>query len=228
MREPTVADVMNPHIATLAPETPFKHVIGIMIARDQAALPVIDAAGRPVGVVAEADVLPKLEFHAGIVHPPPAGGSRARARWHKAAALTAADLMTTPTIMVTADTPLSTAVYALSARQIRQVCVVDANELLIGMLARQDTLRPFLRPDDTIRAEVERELATAIPHSSGVTVDVTNGIVTLGGARAPGSAVHHAISAAHHVPGVVAVRNKMGHDADDLLSASAPETEESP
>jgi CBS domain-containing protein len=40
-------------------DTPFKELVGTMIARDMDALVVIDPAGRPVGVVTEADVLTK-------------------------------------------------------------------------------------------------------------------------------------------------------------------------
>ncbi|QIZ37084.1 CBS domain-containing protein [Saccharopolyspora sp. ASAGF58] len=47
MREPSVADVMNPHAITVVPGTPFKELVGTMIARDIDALVVIDRqAGR--------------------------------------------------------------------------------------------------------------------------------------------------------------------------------------
>jgi CBS domain-containing protein len=59
-------------------DTPFKELVGTMIARDMDALVVIDPAGRPVGVVTEADVLTKLEFHGGADYPPLLAGSHSR------------------------------------------------------------------------------------------------------------------------------------------------------
>ncbi|SDY11025.1 CBS domain-containing protein [Amycolatopsis xylanica] len=217
MDEPTVAELTDPRVITLELETPFKHVVGLMIAHDRGALPVIDPAGHPLGVVTETDVLPKLEFHAGAEHPPLLSGSHYRARWHKARALTAGDVMTKPAITTTPDTPLSTAVAILSTRQVSQLCVLDYRGTLIGLLNRQDTLRQLLRHDETIRTDVEHILATTIPGAHAVTIGVTDGIVTLEGTFPLRSNADHAVHLAHHIPGVVAVRDHLRYDADDLM-----------
>jgi osmotically-inducible protein OsmY len=48
-------------------------------------------------------------------------------------------------------------------------------------------------------------------------VHVTGGIVTLDGTLTLHSTVQRAGDAAHHVPGVVAVRNNLRYDIDDLM-----------
>ncbi len=69
MPEPTVATFTNPQVITAAPDTPFRELVGTMIAHDLDAVPVIDLTGRPLGVVTDADMHTKLEFHNGTDSP---------------------------------------------------------------------------------------------------------------------------------------------------------------
>jgi CBS-domain-containing membrane protein len=46
MREPTVAVFANRRVITAVPATPFRKLVGTMIAHDLDALPVIDLTGR--------------------------------------------------------------------------------------------------------------------------------------------------------------------------------------
>jgi CBS domain-containing protein len=144
MREPTVAEVMTRAVATAVSDTPFREIVSAMIGSGVSALPVIDPAGRPIGVVGEADVLAKLEFHCGADAPPLLASARTRARWHKSSARTAADLMTTPATTISTEAPLRAAVRRLASAQLRQLCVVDRTDRLVGVLAHPDALRLFL------------------------------------------------------------------------------------
>ncbi|MBP2328810.1 CBS-domain-containing membrane protein [Kibdelosporangium banguiense] len=69
MDEPTVGAVMTRQVITAVYDTPFKELAGAMLAHGIDALPVIDSSGRPIGVVSEADILTKLEFHGGADPP---------------------------------------------------------------------------------------------------------------------------------------------------------------
>lgn len=115
MREPTqptaltVAALANRRVITAAPDTPFRELVGTMIVHDLDALPVIDITGRPLGVVADGDVLTKFEFHNGTDRPPLLAGSHCRARWRKSSGTTAADLMTTPATTISEHAPLTEA-----------------------------------------------------------------------------------------------------------------------
>jgi CBS domain-containing protein len=217
MREPVVADVMTRQVVTAVRDTPFKELVGTMIARDIDALPVVDRAGRPVGVVDEADVLAKLEFHCGADYPPLFAGQRRRARWHKSSGLVAADVMTAPANTITEHTRLGAATHALATQDIRRLCVVDQAGRLVGLLSRQDVLRVFLRCDSIIAADVERELAAAVRGPHRITVRVADGVVTLTGRLALRSAAENAGRIAHCVPGVIAVNSDLAYETDDLM-----------
>ena len=217
MREPTVAELMTRQVISAVPHTPFKELVGCILAHDISALPVIDTTGRPIGVVAEADLLAKLEFHGGADQAPLLASSRCRARWRKASALIAADLMTTPALTIPPDTPVSTAAHLLADHQLRQLCIVDSAGFLIGVLTRRDPLRLFLRGDRAIHADVEHALAHATRTSRRIAVCVVDGTVTLSGALPLRSTVERAGALAQQVLGVIAVDNKLHYELDDLM-----------
>ncbi|GLI02728.1 CBS domain-containing protein [Phytohabitans aurantiacus] len=215
MNEPTVADVMARHLVTMVPSTTFKELVGTMISHDLDALPVIDLSGRPAGVVEDVDVLAKLEFRGGADHPPLLAYRR-RARWHKSSGLTAADLMTAPRT-IAQHSPLAAAVQTLTREQIRALCVVDTTGRLVGTLSRRDAVRLFLRGDGPIRADLEREIAAVTERAGAVSAHVAGGVVTLEGTLILRSAVENLCQAAHRVPGVIAVRNYVRYEVDDLV-----------
>jgi CBS domain-containing protein len=217
MREPTVAEVMTRAVSTAVSDTPFREIVSAMIGSGVSALPVIDPAGRPIGVVGEADVLAKLEFHCGADAPPLLASARTRARWHKSSARTAADLMTTPATTISTEAPLRAAVRRLASAQLRQLCVVDRTDRLVGVLAHPDALRLFLRGDAAIERETEELVVGTHPGADEVTVQVSAGIVTLNGALRLRSTVEHAGWAACCVPGVIAVHNYLRFEFDDLM-----------
>jgi CBS-domain-containing membrane protein len=217
MREPTVADVMTRQVITAVPDTSFKELAGTMLAHDLDALPVIDNVGRPVGVVAEADILTKLEFHGGADLRPLLAGAHCRARWYKSLALHAADLMTAPAIITTTNVSVSAAIHLMASKRIRQLCVVNRTGYLVGILARRDALPLFVRSDSAIEADIERDIATKTRQPNQVTVHVADGVVTLDGTLILHSAVQRAGDSVHHIPGVVAVHNNLRYDVDDLM-----------
>src|SRR4051794_2302409 len=106
VHEPDVASVMTTQVTTARPDTPFKDVIQTMTDRQISAVPVVDEQNRPIGVVSEADALAKQEFHGGEDEQPH-GDPAGRARWYRALARSAGELMTTPVRTVPADEPVS-------------------------------------------------------------------------------------------------------------------------
>lgn len=100
MGEPTVESVMTKEVVTARADTPFKELVALMSEHRVSGLPVVDAAGKPAGVVSEADTLAKQEYQGGTSPRPLFAGRKRRARWHKAAGLTAAELMTVPAVVI--------------------------------------------------------------------------------------------------------------------------------
>lgn len=218
MGQLTTAQMMCRRVLTAAPDTDFKALVGMVLACDVSMVPVIDHAGRPLGVVSEADLTAKLEFRCGTAAPPVLSGSTVRSRWHRSGGLRASELMAAPAVVVPEHASLCSALRVLTAARVDAACVVNDRGTLVGVLARRDALRVYLRDDDAIRADLERELFGSVvtaPHR--VVARVTNGHVTLDGALCLHSATERAERVARGVAGVVGVRNNLSFDVDDLM-----------
>src|SRR5829696_8228913 len=104
MREPTVSSLMTREVISADIESSFKELVQLLEDNKISALPVLDG-GDPVGVVSEADLMPKEEFRGGTGEAPGLfAGRAAKHRWEQAAALTARDVMTSPVKSVAPDT----------------------------------------------------------------------------------------------------------------------------
>ena len=221
MREPRVASVMTQPVITTRPGTPYKDVVSLLTGNGISAVPVVDEAGHPLGVVSEADALAKQEFHGGADPLSWLAGRRAWTRRRKAAGVTAAELMTTPAVTIGADEPLAIAARRLAEKRVRRLFVIDDDGAVIGVVSRHDILGSYLRSDAAIRADVEEHVLRhgmwVIPGT--VEVTVANGMVTLEGTLEHRSSVDVADMLTKAVTGVVGVRNKLHFIIDDTATA---------
>ncbi|MFF4710466.1 CBS domain-containing protein [Streptomyces eurythermus] len=199
-----VNDVMSRRVVALREGAAFKDIVRTMQEWRVSALPVLDDDGRVVGVVSEADLLPKEEYSG-------APGGRARgvpgADAVKADALTAAELMTSPAVTVVSGASLARAARIMAHRRIKRLPVVGPDGTLEGIVSRSDLLKVFLRDDTDIAGEVRREVVAGLfgTYADAVRVGVRDGVVTLTG-RVPDTALTPlAVRLARAVPGVVDV-----------------------
>lgn len=220
MWEPTVESVMTRQAVTARPTTTFKDLVALMSEHKVSGLPIVDIDGTPIGVVSEADTLVKQEHRGGTETRPWFGRSR-RARWRKATGRTARDLMTTPAVTIAADATVTAAARLLAAKNIRRLCVVDADGVLVGVVSRRDVIGTFLRPDDEIRADIEervfRKGMWLFPGS--LTVTVADGVATLDGSVERRTTAQIAGQLTHAVPGVIAVHNSVRYELDDTVTS---------
>ncbi|MGW7543220.1 CBS domain-containing protein [Streptomyces sp. NPDC054770] len=174
-----VSDVMTRTVAAVGRRAPFKEIVRLMRDRQVSALPVIEGAGRVVGVVSEADLLANEELR----DDPDAAYLQLRQPVDvaKADALTAGDLMSLPAITVRPDATLSEAAGTMAREGVKRLPVVDEAGLLAGIVSRGDLLKVFLRGDAEIADEVRREIGSYLAPSSAVRVEVSDGVVTLAG-----------------------------------------------
>ncbi|MGW4163425.1 CBS domain-containing protein [Streptomyces sp. NPDC004788] len=205
----TVADVMTKQVVAVAPDASFKEIVTAMERWKVTALPVVEGEARVVGVVSEADLLPKEEFHdhrPGLVEQ-----LRRLDDTAKAGSVRARDLMTRPAVTIRPDAPLPLAARLMATHRIKRLPVVDASGTLRGIVSRVDLLKVFLRPDDDLAAEVRAEVVERLfPLSRAeVGVTVTGGIVTLSGPVRDGSLIPVAERLARAVEGVVDVRCRL-------------------
>ncbi|MDN5383651.1 CBS domain-containing protein [Streptomyces sp. LB8] len=201
----TVGDVMTRTVVSAGRDTPFKTVVQIMGQWKVSALPVLEGEGRVVGVVSEADLLPKEEFRDS--DPDRFTQLRRLPDLAKAGGITAADVMTAPAVTVRADATLAEAARLMALHRVKRLPVVDDQGMLEGLISRSDLLKVFLRPDEEIADEVRREIVARLfpPPSGPVHVEVRDGVVTLSGHIRDTSLVPVAARLVRAVEGVVDV-----------------------
>lgn len=219
MREPEVASVMTTQVVTATQETLFRDLVETLTEKRISAVPVVDRDGRPIGVVSEADVLAKQEFHGGrddIPH-----DRVGRARWYRALAHTAGEVMTTPVRVVYADEPLSAAARLLAAAKVRRLFVTDRDGHLVGVVSRRDLLRVYGLTDDELRVRVVALLGEIGAPSGAVDASVEAGVVTVEGQLDRRAQVDVTVRAIQALPGVVGVRNNLGYLVDDVVVAGS-------
>ncbi|WP_030748790.1 CBS domain-containing protein [Streptomyces griseus] len=202
----TVADVMTKKVVAVRPDTSFKEIVAAMERWKVTALPVLEGEGRVVGVVSEADLLLKEEFHdhrLGMVEQ-----LRRRDATAKAGSDRAADLMTGPAVTVRPEAPLPRAARLMATHRVKRLPVVDADGVVQGVVSRSDLLKVFLRPDEELADEVRRDVvARLFPLSRDrIEVRVEAGVVTLTGDVRDSTLIPLAERLARSVEGVVDVR----------------------
>ncbi|MFC5720906.1 CBS domain-containing protein [Streptomyces gamaensis] len=180
----TVSDVMTQTVVAVSRNAPYKEIVRTLAEWKVSAVPVLEGEGRVIGVVSEADLLPKEEFKG---HDP----SRAE-QLHdvdelvKAGAATAQDLMSTPAVTVRAHATVAEAARAMARRGVKRLPVVDAEGMLTGIVSRADLLKVYLRDDEAIAREIREDVLARLFRNRrpSVEVHVEEGVVTLSGSLA--------------------------------------------
>ncbi|WP_405577184.1 CBS domain-containing protein [Streptomyces sp. NBC_01092] len=200
-----VCDVMTRDVAAVGRDAAFKDIVLTMQDRNVSALPVVDGGGRVLGVVSEADLLPKEEFRDS--DPDRYTQLRRLSDLEKAGSVTAGELMTSPALTVTSDTTLAQAARTMARAKVKRLPVVNASGRLEGIVSRADLLKVFLRGDEEIAEEVRREVVDYLftAPASTVRVEVRDGVVRLGGQVKDTSLVPVAARLVRAVEGVVDV-----------------------
>lgn len=214
MNEIAVGSVMTRNVVTVAPETSFRELVAIMTEHAVSAVPVVDGRGRPVGVVSEADILAKQEFHGGM-DDLPHHDRKARDRWYRAQGRNAAEVMTTPVRSVYANEPVSSVARLLAKAGVRRVFVTSWYGRLIGVVSRRDLLRIYLRDDDELRDEIRESLRAAGFPPDAVAVRVEAGVVTVDGDVDRPELADIVSRLVWARPGVVGVRDNLRRPADE-------------
>jgi CBS-domain-containing membrane protein len=223
MRAWQVRDVMTVEVAAVAPEASYREVVNMITGHRVGGVPVIDDAGRVLGVVSEVDVLHKLE----MAETPERRRLFTGRRHAKAKADTARDLMTAPAVTATPYDPVVSAAKLMDRERVKRLPVVDDGGHLVGIVTRGDLLKVHLRPDADIRRDVvDRVLRGVLAVEEGIVrVSVDDGVVRLVGQLDRRTAVELAAHLTARVDGVVRVVNRLGYDYDDtFLAALAPES----
>jgi CBS domain-containing protein len=122
----TVGEIMEKKVQSAHPDT-GADVVASLIVEGFGSLAIVDEQQRLIGVVSEHDLLTVLD-----------GGRR----WSD---LKAQDVMSRNPYSVRMETTVATLIHVLKSSDLIRVPVVDAQNRLIGIVARRDVVRACLR-----------------------------------------------------------------------------------
>ncbi len=211
-----VDEVMVRDVVSVRSETPVSDLVRLLVQSDFYAVPVIDEAGRPIGIVTRTDLVER-------------GGSPLRVQLVRALGaapddqaapgMTARDVMTAAPLVVRGETPVLDAVRLMVARGVKRLPVVDDAGRLVGIISRLDVLRAV----GVTPAGEEHPVAAAVSARAREVMDRRVPVVRL---DAPLDEVVAAVagSAHHRVIVVDGERSPVGIITDDeLVERLAPE-----
>nr|BFD81813.1 CBS domain-containing protein [Streptomyces sp. Xyl84] len=198
-----MGDLMTPSVVSVRPGTPFKEIARLLDEYGITAVPVADDQDRPVGVVSEADLL--------------------RRRTSGIGANSARDLMTSPAVVAEPDWHAVRAARTMERHKVKRLPVVDGHGRLIGVISRSDLVQLFLRRDHAIQEEIVEDVIvqTLGLSPSALTVEVTEGRVTLSGTVAHGSLIPVLVRLCESVDGVVEVVDRLGPGGPEKTAGCA-------
>ncbi|MFJ3714508.1 CBS domain-containing protein [Streptomyces sp. NPDC090057] len=200
-----VNDVMTRAVVAVGRKAPFKDIVERMEQWKVSALPVLEGDGRVIGLVSEADLLPKEEFRDS--DPDRRTQLRRLPDLAKAGAVTADEVMSTPAVTVHADATLAEAARIMAMRRVKRLPVVNTEGVLEGVVSRSDLLKVFLRPDGDLADEIRRDVVDVLfpAPAEPVHIAVSDGVATLTGRVTDAARIPLAVGMVRAVEGVVGV-----------------------
>lgn len=143
----TAEELMLPNPISLRRDATVPEAVSLMTDRGFSAAPVIDEAGRPIGVLSRTDVL--IHEHEQVRHAQPAEEVHDKGRHSRhegfsieIADSTSVDDIMTPTVFtVTLDAPATEVVKRICDFQVHQLFVVDDDNALVGVISALDIVR---------------------------------------------------------------------------------------
>jgi CBS domain-containing protein len=129
-------DVMTPHPACCHPDATLESVAKLMVEHDCGEIPVVDAQGRPVGVITDRDIVCRIVAGAGN----PTGRR-------------VDSVMTQNVVTVQQDTAIEDVIGSMERHRIRRIPVVDEHGCCVGIIAQADlaSTRPASETAEFVR-----------------------------------------------------------------------------
>jgi CBS domain-containing protein len=143
----TAAELMTPDPISLEQDATVPEAVALLTDRGFSAAPVIDEAGRPVGVLSRTDVLVHERENARKASFGPADEPGPQRPRHEGFSIEVvdrtrvADIMTPAVFTVGLKTPSAAVVEQMLALNVHQLFVVDEDQLLVGVISALDVLR---------------------------------------------------------------------------------------
>jgi len=211
-----VKELMTAKPATVGQTASLKQVAELMVERGISGLPVVNADGRVLGVVSEADIILKAASR------PESAGVLGRFFVPKSvderhlAATTAGEAMTAPAVTIEADRSVADAARLMVEQQVNRLPVLAGGKLA-GIVSRGDIVRAFTRSDGDIWEELNDDIRRKLWIAPDeLDIAVTGGRVEVAGRVTTRTEAELIEAFCWRVPGVVSVDcTELSWEADD-------------
>jgi CBS-domain-containing membrane protein len=147
----TAAEMMTPNPVSIRDTATIKEALALLTDKGFSAAPVIDEAGRPVGVLSRSDLLVHEREQVEYVKPPARYEQDELARKvppgfqvERIDEAVVRDIMTPVVFSVAPDTPARTVISQLLGLNVHHLFVVDESGVLVGVISTVDVLRQLL------------------------------------------------------------------------------------
>lgn len=145
----TIAEVMTPDPITVTPDTPLQEAVKILAENKIGGLPVVDSAGKLVGVISESDLMwqetgidppPYIMFLDSVIYLQ--NPARYDKEIHKVLGQTVGEVMSDRPISIKPSATLKEAAHWMQDKKIRRLPVVDeASGDVVGIITQGDIIR---------------------------------------------------------------------------------------
>lgn len=215
--------IMTPRVATVKVDTPIAEAAELMLKKRISGLPVVDAAGKLVGIVSEGDFLRRgeigtryrrsgwLEFFT--------GPGKLASEFVREEGRRVRDVMTPDPVTVSEQATLEEIVQLMEQKGIKRIPVLRGTEL-VGIVTRANLLQAVANlargaaeptvSDDDIRTAIMAGLEKQPWCPMALNAVVRDGIVDLSGVITDDRQRDAAVVAAKNVAGVKAVHDHFG------------------
>lgn len=165
-----VRDVMSSPVVTVPPDMPFQDALRLMQERKFRRLPVVDARGRVVGIVAERDLL--------YASPSPATSLSVWEMNYMLSKIKIERLMTREVISTTPDTVLEAAAHLMVVHRLGGLPVMEGGQV-VGIITETDIFRTLVAMFGG--GESGLRLTLQVPKGKGVLARISQAVFQLGG-----------------------------------------------
>lgn len=214
--------IMTKDVVTVTPHTSIEDAAKIMLQTHISGLPVLDDAGKLVGIVSESDFLRRSEIGTGRKRPAwlqfLVGPGRAATDFVHERGRKVEDVMTEDPITVDEETPLEDLVRLMEKNGIKRLPVMSGNKIK-GIVTRSNLLQAVASiaheipdptaDDDHIRNRITRTVNATDWRPIGFEVTVRKGVVHLHGMITTDKARQATIVAAQNTAGVKEVHDHL-------------------
>ena len=145
----TIAEVMTPNPITVTPETSLQEAVQILAENKISGLPVVNEAGKLVGVISESDLMwqetgidpaPYIMFLDSVIYLQ--NPARHEKEIHKVLGQTVGEVMTDKPISVHSSQTLRDAAHWMQEKKVRRLPVLDQETgALVGIITQGDIIR---------------------------------------------------------------------------------------